>query len=376
MLGRITLVVACAPLVFAGCPDPKPDPRPVPAPPLATEDVPPAEPVALAELLTRIEQAQKDTYPTTATMRRDAHPKHHGCVRASFRVFDNVPAHLAVGVFQPGHTYDAWVRFSNASRIVQPDAEPDARGMAIKLLGVPGAKLLADEHHTQDFALINHPVFFVDDAAHYAAFVRNDLRDQPLNYFLGLRSPKTWQVKGLQIVTQIFGQKVGNPLDTTYHSMTPFLHGDKPQAVKYRARPCLPRHTPTPKTPADDYLRHALAESLSTGDACFRFDVQLQTDAEKMPIEDATTLWDPQLSPFVPMAEIKIFAQQFDTPRQQRFCEDLSYTVWHALPAHRPLGGLNRIRRPVYELVNKLRHTHNGRTRFEPTDLSIPADRP
>ena len=33
----------------------------------------------------------------------------------------------------------------------------DARGMAIKLTGVPGEKLMDDEKHTQDFVLISHP---------------------------------------------------------------------------------------------------------------------------------------------------------------------------------------------------------------------------
>ena len=44
---------------------------------------------------------------------------------------------------------------------------------------------------------------------------------------------------------------------------------------------------------------------------------------------------------------------------QLRFCEDLSYTPWHSLEAHRPIGGINRARRPVYEATSKFRHEQN-----------------
>lgn len=44
--------------------------------------------------------------------------------------------------FLPGKTYQAWIRFSNGSKDAQQaDIKKDARGMAIKLLGVPGEKL-------------------------------------------------------------------------------------------------------------------------------------------------------------------------------------------------------------------------------------------
>ena len=73
---------------------------------------------------------------------RDAHAKAHGCVQATFRVEDDLPPQLAQGVFVPGKSYQAWIRFSNgASDATQPDAKGDARGMAIKLLNIPGEKI-------------------------------------------------------------------------------------------------------------------------------------------------------------------------------------------------------------------------------------------
>ena len=84
------------------------------------------------------------------TLKRDAHPKMHGCVQAELVVEGDVPKELRRGVFAEPAKYCAWVRFSNAFRI-QHDLELETRGMAIKLLGVPGKKLLPDEEFTQDF---------------------------------------------------------------------------------------------------------------------------------------------------------------------------------------------------------------------------------
>ena len=78
------------------------------------------------------------------------------------------------------------------------------------------------------------------------------------------------------------------------------------------------------------------------------------------------TEWDPVEAPFIPIATIHIPRQTFDTPAQHAFCEDLSFTPWHSLPAHRPLGVTNRIRRVVYERISRLRHELNDRPRVEP----------
>lgn len=103
---------------------------------------------------------------------RDAHRKHHGCVRASFAVMDNIPARVAQGLFSIPQSYRAWIRFSNGSGASQKDGVGDGRGMAVKILGVPGAKMLGggNEAAIQDFLMINHPVFFVRNVSDYVGF--------------------------------------------------------------------------------------------------------------------------------------------------------------------------------------------------------------
>src|SRR5436853_3321499 len=95
--------------------------------------------------------------------RRDAHAFDTGCVKAVFCVDPDLRPELSLGVFVPGKKYQAWIRFSNGNFVRTSPRSPDARGMAIKLMGVEGEKLLNDEVHTHDIILISHPVFFVDD---------------------------------------------------------------------------------------------------------------------------------------------------------------------------------------------------------------------
>jgi hypothetical protein len=58
--------------------------------------------------------------------------------------------------------------------------------------------------------------------------------------------------------------------------------------------------------------------------------------------------------------------QIFDTVEQNAFCENLSFTPWHALPEHKPLGVTNRLRKIIYQHISGLRHQMNGTTPQEP----------
>ena len=90
-----------------------------------------------------------------------------------------------------------------------------------------------------------------------------------------------------------------------------------------------------------------------------------------MPIEDPGALWSDKLSPFRKVATIRILTQEFDSVSQMAFGEDISFTPWHSLPDHRPLGGINRARKMVYRLISEFRHQRNNRPRKEPTSWDI-----
>ncbi len=58
--------------------------------------------------------------------------------------------------------------------------------------------------------------------------------------------------------------------------------------------------------------------------------------------------WPEDAAPFQTVARIWIPKQMFDTPGRMAFGENLSFTPWHAIAAHEPLGEINRMRKDVY----------------------------
>lgn len=297
---------------------------------------------------------------------RDAHPRAHGCVQASFRVDDGLPPHLAQGVFVPGKSYPALIRFSNGNPETKlPDIIPDVRGMAIKLLGVPGDKLLDDERETQDFVLISHPVFFLDSAKDYLTFFRRIFSSNLLirkTALLALSARGLINFFKMNIV-------VASPLETRYWSVVAYRLGAGPhkQAVKYSARPRpFPGSTALPVPPTPHFLRETMIRHLEAGEAHFDFLVQPRK-SPAMSVENSMVEWKEEDAPFIRVATITIPRQQFATAERDQLGENLSFSPWHALPAHRPLGAVNRVRRVVYQAISKVRHDLNGAPRREPS---------
>ncbi len=319
--------------------------------------------------VTQVEQSQAGNPQRTA--KRDAHPKAHGCVAGSFTLNSQLPPDLAVGTFQPGKRYDTWVRFSNGSN--DDDRKDDARGMAIKILGVDGPRLLTGEEstaHTHDILLSNHHTFFLKDVATYVKFMEQVAeKGNPLKFFISW-NPLNWHLREAVLAKKFTGQKISSPLTSRYWSVTPYKLGN--QVVKYTAVPCGGADTSGEHADDPNYLSKALKDGLRSGNgACFDFKIQRRTDARNMPVEDATKTWDEEASPFVTIGQIKIPPQAFDSTQQQTFCENLSFTPWHGTPEHRPLGRINRTRKVVYEATSAARHRLNGARRVEPVDLTV-----
>src|SRR5262249_51741401 len=153
-----------------------------------------------------------------------------------------------------------------------------------------------------------------------------------LGYFLGVRHPKTWHLDALEIIKGIASQKVKNPLEIQYYSMTAYLFGDR--AVKYSARPCAPPRPQYTATSSPSFLADTMEKNLASGAGCSDLMVQLQTNPGDMPVENPMKLWSEKESPFVPVARIDIPSQSFRSEEQMRLCENLSFTPWHALPEH------------------------------------------
>ncbi|CAD5110383.1 catalase family protein [Zestomonas carbonaria] len=298
---------------------------------------------------------------------RDAHAKSHGCVRAEVSVAADLPETLRQGVFgEPGKTWQAWVRFSNGNAYPQFDRARDARGMAIKLLDVPGDKLLSRPggQDEQDFVMFNNSVFFVRDVAEYKSnFAAQADGKKVLAFFPGW-DPREWEVRHLLIALKTLSPAPESPVDTTYNSIAPFKYG--PHNIKYRVIPsqdgCPAYQVPEQNQALPNFLRNALYQQLSLDrvPACFELQVQRQNPEHYMPIEDPSVEWDESISPFETVARITVPPQDFDSPGQNLFCDNLSFNPWHAIPEHKPIGGINRLRKAVYEAVSAYRQERNS----------------
>ena len=316
----------------------------------------------LADAIEKIVRAQY--HPGSA--RRDVHAKSTGCVQAEFRVNDYIPSDFAKGVFRPGTTYKAVIRFSNGSAEPnQSDNHDDGRGMAIKLLDVPGEKLLENQKFasTQDFILINHPVFFINDPQRYLALIEKAggslLEKLTIPFAVGLKTVQLFKAGNTG--------KISNPLQVRYYSAVPYQlgRGTGRMAVKYSVKPTSDIVDPMPTEPGHDYLRAAMQASLRQDDVMLKFLVQPRISA-KLSVEDSMVEWPEDEAPFYEIATIRIPRQTFDTPQQDLFAENLSFNAWHALPDHRPLGAVNRLRKIVYDRVSRVRHEMNDIGRHEP----------
>lgn len=332
---------------------------------LGEERIPVEEEQAIKDLTETQLLLMKSTDPT----KRGAHPKGHGCILAKFTVLPDIPdPQFIVGIFAEPRTYQAVIRFSNAA--FPKDGQPEVHGMAIKLFGVKGEKILTDEKdaETQDFIVSDMPVFFAKDVQTFAEFLKARVtsalkKDERYMQEFIAKHPAVIPMRDLSRKTP------PSPLDNDYWSQTPYRLG--PIAVKYAVKHRPENSSGRLDRASDDYLRDELVEHFVRNEksAAFDFFVQKQTDPIRTPIEDPTVVWT---SPEVRVATITIEREDFNSETRNKFCEDsLSFTPWHCLKEHQPLGGINRARRVIYEESSKLRHEKTSVPRKEPTEESL-----
>jgi hypothetical protein len=329
------------------------------------EDLPPGEEQIIQQTVELLEGRLRASHQPGALALRGQHAKTVGLLKAEFRV-PALPDELRVGVFKTARAYPAWIRVSNGSEKIQSDTKPDVRAVAIKLLDVPGEKVLEEEKDatTQDFILANSPALFARTAADICEFMQRAAGGRLPGYFFAL-NPCKWRLRELGNLLRPVLARVNNPLAIAYWSQTPYAFGQR--AVKYKLVPWSPKSAYASPKRGSNHLRQAMVEHLADRAAAFDFMVQFQVDPGKQPVEDAARHWKEKQAPFVKVATVTIPSQSFDSPEQDTFAEHLSYNPWHSLPEHRPLGGINRARRAAYLAISKLRHELNGEPRKEPS---------
>lgn len=313
---------------------------------------------------------------------RSVHAKGHGLARGTLTIAGDLPPELAQGIgAQPG-TYDAVLRFSTNAGDVLDDAISLPRGVALKVMGLSGERLPGAAGDTQDFVMVNGPAFA---APNPKAFLGNlKLLSRTTDVGEGAKKVLSSVLRAAEATLEMFGgessllntlggAKPVHPLGQTYYSQTAFRYGD--YIAKFSLRPTGEIATWAAETidasSRPDAIREAMNELLGEQGGTWELQVQFCTDLDNMPVEDPTVVWDEEASPFRTIATLTVEPQPAWAYGASEKTEDaLSFSPWHGLAAHRPLGGVNRARKDTYEFSADYRGTFNDCPVHEPAGLA------
>jgi hypothetical protein len=337
-----------------------------------------------AELTEVLSKIQRKVYEDSGRGTRGVHAKSHGLLTGELRVMGGLSPHLAQGLFAEAARFPVVMRLSTIPGDVLDDAVSTPRGMAVKVIGVDGARVPGSEQdRTQDFVLVDGPAFSTPHARKFLSSLK--LLASTTDRAPGLKKILSTVMRGAEKALEAVGGQSStlmtlggypeiHPLGDTYYSQAPILFGD--YMAKICIAPVSASLTALIKRAVDlkgkpDGLRDAVVEFFKSQSAEWEVRAQLCTDLASMPIEDASVVWPETMSPYVPVARIAMQPQAAWSPaRTGSIDEGMAFSPWHALAAHRPLGTIMRVRKTVYETTARLRADRNARSISEPRSMA------
>ncbi|PJJ96779.1 catalase [Lysobacteraceae bacterium NML91-0213] len=303
---------------------------------------------------------------------RAVHAKSHALLEAEVEV-PVLPPELAQGVFATPARYRAVMRLSTTPGDLLPDRVSTPRGIALRLLEVPGERLDGAHHlRSQDFLLVNAPRFNAPDGHAFLRGLRllakttdRVPRTKQLVSAFARGAERTLESLGGEssALKMMGGQLPVHPLGGTYFTQVPHRFGD------HIARLQLVPATPVMQALADrqvdladdDALRAALIGHFAGDGAVWELRAQLCTSLEEMPVEDASAEWDTDLSPYRTIATVRVPAQTAWSEARSAVIDDgMGFSPWLGVEAHRPLGQIMRLRRRTYERSQAFREDRMG----------------
>ncbi|RUT24925.1 catalase [Asaia sp. W19] len=326
---------------------------------------------ALLRVFARIVRA---THRDLGHASRGVHAKSHALLAGTLTIPDNLPPELAQGLFAQGARYRVTARLSAIPGDPLRDAVSGPRGFALKIHDVPGT-LLPDNQGVavQDFLFANGTVFGAPDAG---GFLKN-LRVLALttDRAEGAKAALSRVLRAIQKMLVRLGRRSAaldalggfiptHPLGDRFHSQVPLRYGDHvakldlvPESESFKRLTgtlIAIDHEPTA-------IRRAVAVDMAREGGRMSLRAQLCHDLHDHPIETAATEWNEATSPFHVVASLEFPPQASWSEENSRQIDDrLSFSPWHGLAAHRPLGNIMRARRVAYPFSAGLRSKLNG----------------
>ncbi|QYE36264.1 catalase family protein [Polymorphobacter sp. PAMC 29334] len=326
----------------------------------------------IAGLTEAMESISATTFKDEAKAIRAVHAKSHALLEGELTIFGGLAPELAQGLFAKPGTYKTSIRLSTSPGDLMDDHVSTPRGIAIKIHGVDGDQLSGSATDTtQDFLMVEGPTFAAATPKDFLGTVK--MLAATTDKAEGLKRAFSATARGIEALLEAVGSKSGtlvalgghkltNPLGETFYTQVPVRYGD------YIAKlACVPvgalAELKDAKVESDhqNFLREAIGKTFANGGGEWEIRVQLCTDLEKMPIEDASVEWPEDASPYVTVARLRAAAQPSWSIDQVHAIDDgLAFSPWHGLAAHQPLGGVMRARKSVYATLQGERSARSG----------------
>jgi hypothetical protein len=264
-----------------------------------TEYIPPGEIARHLGYAEEMRAIVRERAAKTGELGRAVHFKQHAGVRAEL-IVGELPEELRVGPFAEPAIWPTYVRFSNSSMSRMHDRLPDVRGMALKLVGVPGLKLLPELEQalTQDFVFIDIPAMPVATPDELMMLLQA-AQAGPLLFL-----PRVLASLGPRKMLRMFRILMAIPwvaslATTRFYTAAPLRFGDR--AVRLDLVPETTGFESYGR--GRDALREDLVVRLGAGPIRYILRAQFYVDEATTPIEDASVNWP---TPYHVLARLEI----------------------------------------------------------------------
>jgi hypothetical protein len=350
-------------------------------PPTALRYTPDVEQIAeneaetARELRDTMQKIREKTFADGGHALRSVHAKSHGILEGVLEVYDDLHPVVAQGLFARPGRYPVVMRLSTIPGDLLDDSVSTPRGLAIKVIGVEGERLPESEDEvTQNFVLVNGPAFAAPNAK---AFLSNlKLLASTTDHIEGVKKVMSAAMRGLNSMVQattghpnptlanLGGQPATHILGETFYSAVPLRWGD--YIAKVSVAPISPELVALEKAHvklggSPDVLRQSVLDFFAEHGGQWEVRVQMATDLEHTPIENAAKVWDEERSPYIPVGRIAAPRQTaWSEARSRRVDDGMYFSVWHGLLAHQPLGSIMRVRQQAYEQSARFRAEHGS----------------
>jgi hypothetical protein len=335
------------------------------------------------KLMATLHDISETTFKDSGHALRSVHAKSHGLLTGELHVLPDLPTELAQGIFKSPGTWPVVMRLSTIPGDILDDNVSTPRGLAIKVIGVDGERLEGSEGDvTQDFVLVTGAAFGAPTAKKFLSQLK--LLAGTTDKAPRLKSALAAVLRGTERALEAVGGTSGtlktlggypetHILGETFYSQAPLLFG--PFMAKIAVMPVSPGLRALTDRPLDfsgkpNALRDAVVEYFALNSAEWEVRVQLCTDVQQMPIENAAVPWPENLSPYLAVARITAPSQAaWSAARATAIDDNMSFSPWHGIAAHRPIGSIMRVRKLAYQMSSKFRAEHNGARAQEPQNL-------